>query len=274
MMRKTGPIQLENGSMSANIESYCKLLTLSSISDNYENMAMDATKTKISYQEYLYKLLQQQIIDRVDRSVNAKIKKAGFPYVATMEMFDFSFQPNIDEKLLKELSTLSFLDNAKNILFVGAPGVGKTHLAIAIGLEATKQRRRVKFTTAEELTNELIAARQSNTLADYLERASRIELLIIDEIGYLDIQKESASLFFRLISKRYEKSSTIITSNKPFEEWADVFGDEVIASAILDRLLHHAYPFLINGPSYRMKELFGKKKSGNDKKIEGVEENI
>jgi DNA replication protein DnaC len=268
MMRKTGPIQLEHGSMSANIESYCKLLTLSSIADNYENMAMDATKTKISYQEYLYKLLQQQIIDRVDRSVNAKIKKAGFPYVATMEMFDFSFQPNIDEKLLKELSTLSFLDSGKNILFVGAPGVGKTHLAIAIGLEATKQRRRVKFTTAEELTNELIAARQSNTLADYLEKASRIELLIIDEIGYLDIQKESASLFFRLISKRYEKSSTIITSNKPFEEWADVFGDEVIASAILDRLLHHAYPFLINGPSYRMKELFGKKKNETNKKSE------
>ena len=274
MIRKTGPIQLEHGSMSANIESYCKLLTLSSVSDNYEYMAMDATKTKISYQEYLYKLLQQQIIDRVDRSVNAKIKKAGFPYVATIEMFDFSFQPNVDEKLLKELATLSFLDSAKNILFVGAPGVGKTHLAIAIGLEATKQRRRVKFTTAEELTNELIAARQSNTLADYLERASRIELLIIDEIGYLDIQKESASLFFRLISKRYEKSSTIITSNKPFEEWADVFGDEVIASAILDRLLHHAYPFLINGPSYRMKELFGKKKNDTDKKSEIMEETI
>ena len=274
MIRKTGPIQLEHGSMSANIENYCKLLTLSSVSDNYEKMAIDATKTKISYQEYLYKLLQQQIIDRVDRSVNAKIKKAGFPYVATMEMFDFSFQPNIDEKLLKELSTLSFLDSAKNILFVGAPGVGKTHLAIAIGLEATKQRRRVKFTTAEELTNELIAARQSNTLADYLEKTSRIELLIIDEIGYLDIQKESASLFFRLISKRYEKSSTIITSNKPFEEWADVFGDEVIASAILDRLLHHAYPFLINGPSYRMKELFGKKQNKNDIKLENKEESI
>ena len=265
-MRKSGPIQLENGSMQANIESYCKLLTLSSIADNYENMAMDATKTKISYQEYLYKLLQQQIIDRVDRSVNAKIKKAGFPYIATIEAYDFSFQPNLDEKLLRELSTLNFLKDAKNILFVGPPGVGKTHLAIAIGLEATKQRIRVKFITAEELTNELIAARVSNTLAEYLESISRIELLIIDEIGYLDIQKESASLFFRLISKRYEKSSTIITSNKPFEEWADVFGDEVIATAILDRLLHHAYPFLINGPSYRMKELFGNKKQKNDKK--------
>jgi DNA replication protein DnaC len=259
-MKKTGPVQLENGSMGANIESYCKFLTLSSVADNYEAMAMDATKTKISYQEYLYKLLQQQIVDRVDRSVNAKIKKAGFPYITSLEEFDFSFQPNVDEKLLRELATLNFLKDAKNILLVGPPGVGKTHLAIAIGLEATKLRHRVKFVTAEELTNELIAARQSNTLADYLERESRIELLIIDEIGYLDIQMESASLFFRLISKRYEKSSTIITSNKPFEEWADIFGDEVIATAILDRLLHHSYPFLINGDSYRMKELFGKKK--------------
>jgi len=248
--------------MRANIESYCKLLSLSSVQENYETIAMDAVKTKISYQEFLYKLLQQQIVDRVDRSVNARIKKAGFPYIAGIEEYDFSFQPKLDEKLIRELATLSFLEDAKNILFVGAPGVGKTHLAIAIGLEAAKQRRRVKFVTAEELTNELIAARQSNTLAAYLESASRIELLIIDEIGYLDIQKESASLFFRLISKRYEKSSTIITSNKPFEEWADIFGDEVIATAILDRLLHHSYPFLIQGKSYRMKELLGNKKNG------------
>jgi DNA replication protein DnaC len=271
-MRKSGPIQMEHGSMSANIESYCKLLSLASISEHYETMALDAAKTKISYQEYLYKLLQKQIIDRVDRSINAKIKKAGFPYLATMEAYDFSFQPNLDEKLLRELSTLNFLKDAKNILLVGPPGVGKTHLAIAIGLEASKQRRRVKFITAEELTLELIAARQSNTLTDYLDAIARIELLIIDEIGYLDIQKESASLFFRLISKRYEKSSTIITSNKPFEEWADIFGDEVIATAILDRLLHHSYPFLINGKSYRMKALFEKKRS-SEKKTENGSEN-
>jgi DNA replication protein DnaC len=115
----------------------------------------------------------------------------------------------------------------------------------------------VQFITAEELINELIAAKQSNTLPDYLDKASRIELLIIDEIGYLDIQKDSASLFFQLISKRYEKSSTIITSNKPFQEWGEIFSDDVIATAILDRLLHHSYPFLIQGKSYRMKNLLG-----------------
>ena len=155
-LRNSGPVALENGSMKANIESYCKLLSLTSVMDNYETVAMDAVKTKISYQEYLYKLLQQQIIDRVDRSINARIKKAGFKYLASLDEFDFSFQPQVDEKLIRELSTLSFLESATNVLLVGAPGVGKTHLSIALGLEATKQRRRVKFISAEDLTNELI----------------------------------------------------------------------------------------------------------------------
>ena len=254
-LRNSGPVSLENGSLKANIESYCKLLSLSSVATNYESAALDAAKAKLSYQDYLYKLLQQQIIDRVDRSVNARIKKAGFKYLATLEEFDFSFQPQIDEKLIRELATLSFLDSATNILLLGAPGVGKTHLSIAIGLEATKQRRRVRFINAEDLTNELIAANRSNTLTDYLESMSRVELLIIDEIGYLELSKETSSLFFRLISKRYEKASTIITSNKEFQEWGSIFNDDVIATAILDRLLHHSHPFLINGPSYRMKDL-------------------
>ena len=270
-LRNSGPVNLENGSLKANIESYCKLLSLSSVADNYESAALDAAKAKLSYQDYLYKLLQQQIVDRVDRSVNARIKKAGFKYMATLDEFDFSFQPQIDEKLIRELATLSFLDSATNVLLVGAPGVGKTHLSIALGLEATKQRRRVKFISAEDLTNELIAANHSNTITDYLESMSRIELLIIDEIGYLDLSREVASLFFRLISKRYEKSSTIITSNKEFQEWGQIFNDDVIATAILDRLLHHSHPFLINGPSYRMKDLLSKtkNKSKNGGEIEG-----
>lgn len=264
LQKNNGPVQLEHGSINKNIEAYCKLLSISSVAETYEAMAIDASKTKLSYQEYLYKLLQQQIIDRVDRSINSKIKKAGFPYIAKLEEFDFSFQPKIDEKLLRELATLNFLDNAYNIALIGPPGVGKTHLAIALGLEATKQRRRVIFITAEELTNELVAAKQSNTLTDYLERISKIDLLIIDEIGYLDIQKDSASLFFQLISKRYEKSSIIITSNKPFEQWGDIFNDDVVASAILDRLLHHSYPFLIQGKSYRMKNLMGNNKKNQE----------
>lgn len=259
-LRNSGPVIMDNGSMQSNIESYCKLLSLSSVAEHYETAALDAAKAKLSYQDYLYRLLQQQIIERVDRSINARIKKAGFKYLATLEEFNFSFQPQVDEKLIRELANLSFLDGAKNILLVGAPGVGKTHLAIALGLEATKQRRRVRFISAEELTNELIAADKSHTITDYIETMSRIELLIIDEIGYLELSREAASLFFRLISKRYEKASTIITSNKEFQEWGEIFNDDVIATAILDRLLHHSYPFLINGPSYRMKDLLSKTK--------------
>ncbi|MEA3642491.1 MAG: IS21-like element helper ATPase IstB [Lamprobacter sp.] len=260
-LRNSGPVALENGSLKANIESYCKLLSLSSVGENYESAAHDAAKAKLSYQDYLYKLLQQQIVDRVDRSINARVKKAGFKYLASLDEFDFSFQPQIDEKLIRELATLSFLESATNILLVGAPGVGKTHLAIALGLEATKQRRRVKFISAEELTHELIAANRSNTITDYLEAIGRIELLIIDEIGYLELSREAASLFFRLISKRYEKASTIVTSNKEFQEWGQIFNDDVIATAILDRLLHHSHPFLINGPSYRMRGLREKNKN-------------
>jgi len=167
--RNSGPVAIENGSMQSNIQAYCRLLSLSSVLEHYETAAIDAAKSKISYQEYLYTLLQRQIIDRVDRSVNARIKKAGFPYMATLDSYDFSFQPQIEERLIRELATLSFLEEAKNILLIGAPGVGKTHIAIALGLEATKQRRRVKFITAEELACELIAANRSNTITDYLE---------------------------------------------------------------------------------------------------------
>ncbi len=257
-MRKEGPVQLEHGSLQESIESYCKLLSLPYIAQNYEREALTATKTKLSYQEYLYKLLQDQIVMKIDNSVNAKIRKAGFPFIKTLEEFDFSYQPKLDEKLLRELATLNFLTKGECVLFIGPPGVGKTHLAIALGVEAAKQRWRVVFYTAEALINELIAAEVSNTLPTLLESLSRISLLIIDELGYVQLSKHSASLFFRLISKRYERVSTIITSNKPFEEWGEIFNDDVVAAAILDRLLHHSYPFLIQGKSYRTKEIFGK----------------
>jgi DNA replication protein DnaC len=258
-MRKEGPVQIEHGSIHESIESYCKLLSLPYIFQNYEKEALNATKTKLSYQEYLYKLLQDQIIMKIDNSVNAKIRKAGFPFIKTFEEFDFSYQPKLDEKLLRELATLNFLTKGETVLFIGPPGVGKTHLAIAFGVECAKQRWRVLFYTAENLINELIAAEVSNTLPTILEKLSRISMLIIDELGYVQLSKHSASLFFRLISKRYERASTIITSNKPFEEWGEIFNDDVVAAAILDRLLHHSYPFLIQGKSYRTREIFGKK---------------
>jgi DNA replication protein DnaC len=240
------------------IEYYCKVLSLPLIKEIYLNEAEDAAKSKISYQQFLYNLLKQQANFRIDNSVRSKIKKAKFPFIKTIEEYDFSFQPEVDEKLIKELSELNFMEEAKNIIFVGPPGVGKTHLAVGLGIKAAKKRKRVLFFNAEELITELIRAEVSNRIAEYIESLSRIDLLIIDELGYLEVNKASSSLFFKLISRRYEKKSTIITTNKPFEEWGEIFGDEVVATAILDRLLHHSYPFLIKGKSYRMKELFKK----------------
>ena len=251
----------ELGELSKGIKNYCKLLSIKVIGEIYEQEAEKAAISKISYQQYLYNLLKIQADMRIENSIKAKIKKAKFPFVKTIEEYDFSFQPQVDEKLIRELSELNFLRDNKNILFVGPPGVGKTHLAIGIGIKAAMARKRVMFFNAEELITNLIAAEYSKTSVEYIESLSRIDLLIIDEIGYLEINKSAASLFFKLISKRYEKASTIITTNKPFEEWGEIFGDEIVATAILDRLLHHSYPFFITGKSYRMKELFEKRKN-------------
>lgn len=240
------------------IEYYCKILYLPLIKEIFIQESEEAAKSKISYQQFLYNLLKQQATLRIDNSVKTKIKKAKFPFIKTIEEYDFSYQPEVDERLIRELSELNFMDKAKNIIFVGPPGVGKTHLAVGIGIKSAMQRKRVLFLNAEELITELISANHSNRIAEYIESLSRIDLLIIDELGYLEVNKAASSLFFKLISRRYEKKSTIITTNKPFEEWDDIFGDEVVAAAILDRILHHCYPFLIKGKSYRMKELFKK----------------
>jgi DNA replication protein DnaC len=253
-------MEIDNGSLEDNVKAYCKLLSLPVVASCYQRLALEATKAKMGYQEYLYAVLQQQVIARVDNSVNARIKKASFPWSRTLEEFDFSFQPQLDEKLIRELGSLSFLSTAHNVLFVGPPGVGKTHLAIALGLKAASSRKRTMFFTAESLIQQLIAAEVSRQLPVFLDSLSRLDLIIIDELGYLEITAQAASLFFRVISRRYEKGSIIITSNKPFEEWGLIFKDDVVASAILDRLLHHCYPFFIQGKSYRLKQLMGSTK--------------
>ncbi len=236
-------------------DQYLKTLSLHSIRDSYRQEAENAAKTNLGYQDYLQRLLEIEVLSKIERSINRKMQIAGFPQVKRLEEFDFSYQPQINEKLIRELACLSFLEEAKNVLFVGAPGVGKTHLAIALGVKAVQARKRVLFFTAEQLTLLLASAEVSGNLNKTLSNLSRVDLIIIDELGYLALTKQTAKLFFQLISKRYESGSVIITTNKPFEEWGEVFNDDIVAAAVLDRLLHHSYPFLINGKSFRMKNI-------------------
>ncbi|ANS52098.1 hypothetical protein BM86_12355 [Bacillus thuringiensis] len=231
-----------------------KELHLKEISEIYESEAEKAAKTKLSFIGYLSNLIEAEILSKTDRSINRKISLAKFPKIATLEEFDFGFQPSINEPYVRELANLGFLEKKENIILSGPPGVGKTHLAIALGIKACVTKYRVLFYSAQDLMDILYHSLLDNTLTEKIESLARIHLLIIDELGYMPVNKEKANLFFQLISRKYETGSVILTTNMPFDQWDQVFGDHIISSAILDRLAHHCHIFNINGNSYRMKE--------------------
>jgi DNA replication protein DnaC len=234
-------------------------LSLKTIAQIFEEEATKAAKASISYTDYLKKLVEEEVVNKTDRSINAKITKAKFPQLKTLEMFEFAFQPSVDEKYIRELSYLGFMDKAENIVFLGPPGVGKTHLAIALGIKACFAKKRVLFTTATDLADDLVVAYSTKTLADRLACLCRMDLLVIDELGYMPLSKDAANLFFQLISRRYEQGPVILTSNKSFGNWGETFaGDATLASAIIDRVLHYSHIFQITGKSYRIKNKLNK----------------
>jgi len=233
----------------------CKQLGLHTMAAMFEPAAQKAAKTKQSYVGFLSHLIDEELAAKSDRSVNARIARARFPVIKTLEQFDFAFQPSIPAPLVRELAELGFLERAEALVLCGPPGVGKSHLAIAIGIRACAAHKRVMFRAVPDILDELIAATVDHTLAARLNAISRLHLLVLDELGYLPMDARRANLFFQLISRLYERGSIILTTNKSFEEWGSVFGgDEVIAGAVLDRLLHHSHVLAINGPSYRTKD--------------------
>lgn len=219
----------------------------------------EAAKHNISYLEFLDKLLQEELAAKSERYIRTKTRMAHLPFHKTMEQFDFEFQTSIDERRIRDLATLRFIEHQENLIFLGPPGVGKTHLAVSLGLEAIKQKYTVYFITAHDLVEALQFAHQNNTIRQKLKTLKKPDLLIIDEIGYRKMEDAAAHFFFQIVSDRYETGSIILTSNKSYGAWGEIFGDTVLATAILDRLLHHSSTVNIKGESYRIKE---KKKAG------------
>jgi DNA replication protein DnaC len=204
--------------------------------------------------EAIQELLGAQIGLRNNRRLQAAMRSSRLPAVKTLEEFDFSFQPSIKREQIESLGELSFLERRENIVLLGPPGVGKTHLAIGLAIAAAQSGRRVYYGTLSDLVTSLEEARAAGALKRRLAVLAAPSLLVVDEIGYLPVSQTGAMLFFQLMSRRYERASTVMTSNKGFEEWGEVLGDEVMAAALIDRVLHHCHIVNIRGNSYRMRQ--------------------
>lgn len=240
-------------------------LKLTAMRDNLDHVIEQNTKGEVDFTEGLYRLTQYQSENKREKESQWCIQWGAFPHHKYLEDFDFSFQPSINKEEIYGFRNLRYLEKAENILFVGSPGVGKTHLAIALGIEAAKQKQQARFINCNDLLLQLKKAHLNGNLEKKLKIYGRYRLLIIDEVGYMPIDQESAYLFFQLVNKRYEKHSTIITTNKPLSKWGELFNDNVLANAILDRLVHHSHIISITGRSYRTKDIFPQSKDEQSK---------
>ena len=205
------------------------------------------------YEAYLAAVLAEEVSARDGHGGDARVKAARFPALKTLDDFDFTVQTSVSRQTIAHLAQLDFLAEAENIVFLGPPGTGKTHLSIALGVQAARRGHRVAFAAAHQWVNRLGAAKRAGRLDEELERLTRIPLLIVDEVGYIPFDPEAAALFFALISSRYERRSLIVSSNKTFSAWAEIFGDPVAVAAMVDRLVHHAEVIVLKGESYRLR---------------------
>ncbi|MBL8319640.1 MAG: IS21-like element helper ATPase IstB [Burkholderiaceae bacterium] len=244
----TTPAQLER------LGAHLRKLRLLKSGERLEALLQEAAAHELPYAEFLEQVLGEEVAAKTSKNIAMRTAMARFPFVKPLETFDFAYQPSIDKRQLLTLASCHFIEHGDNVIVLGPPGVGKTHLAVSLGLKAIEAGYRVLFTTAASLIEKLTKANAEGRLEEKLKLYTAPRLLIIDEIGYLPIDRVGANLFFQLISRRYERGPMILTSNQSFGAWGEVFGDRVIATAILDRLLHHAVTMNIRGNSYRLKD--------------------
>jgi DNA replication protein DnaC len=240
------------------LETYLKKLKMPQVAKVYESMAREAADNNLDYEEYLLGVLEQEIHQRENNRIQRGIRQAAFPVIKTLENFDFKVIPSLNKPKVLKLMQGDYIRKKENIILVGSSGVGKTHIAIALGYEACRQGLRVKFYTAAGLINELLAAQQEYRLSRLEKQWLIPHVVILDELGYIPFSKTGAELLFQFCSARYERGSLIITSNLEFPKWTEVLGDEQMTAALLDRLTHNAHILNINGESFRFKQALAK----------------
>ena len=219
-----------------------------------EHRAEEAAAASSGYLEFLYQLVEEELAVRFERYVETRTRLANFPFRKTLDQFDFAAQPGVDKRAIMDLASMAFIERATNVILLGPPGVGKTHLAVGLGTEAIRRGYSVYFIRLEDMMQKLIQAYKEGCFVQKLRVYLKPKLHICDEIGYTTLDRLGSHLFFELVSKRYEKGAMILTSNKSYGAWGEIFDDHVIAAAILDRLLHHSLTINIRGESYRLRE--------------------
>lgn len=239
--------------LTAELAYLTRVLKAPSMAASIERLAERARAESWTHEEFLAACLQREVAAREAHGGEGRIKAARFPARKSLEDFDYDHQRSLKRDVIAHLGTLDFVTAKENVIFLGPPGTGKTHLSTGLGIRACQAGHRVAFATAAEWVARLADAHHAGRLEDELVRLGRIPLLIIDEVGYIPFKAEAANLFFQLVSSRYERASLIVTSNMPFGRWGEVFGDDVVAAAMIDRLVHHAEVISLKGDSYRLK---------------------